>query len=420
MFNLTASLSFTESEITVKASNANLFNQILQTVTAINNGEAVATSSYSNEDNRDAIEVYEEYCKGVGENLSLISVKNRTSVRNYVRTLFNGKKLNEIDRKAMFEIKNNLDKLPVYLYNKDFYNQKKLLKDLPSYKKSFSTVTPGTQDRIFTMLVAFFNWCVAKGYKDTNPFDKQKLFNEKVQEEKVVAYTQKDLEKLFVGDAFKRFHTRFSARYWIPLFSLYTGARRSEIAALDVDDIKTDKFGRWYISVNTNSKVPGKKKLVKNDHSARLIPIHNKLLELGFKRYFETIKEEGYPVLFPDVVIKSKGLVDGDAISVPFSTYRQELKIEGHKTLHSLRHNAVACLKHKKCHLPDIQQLIGHAFGNITFDVYGEPSDMSEMFDLVNKIDYNLNIESWSDSELKKHTRERVWNKTKTNLRINS
>ena len=157
------------------------------------------------------------------------------------------KKLSEIDRKAMFDIKNNLGKLPVYLYNKDFYNQKLLLKDIPSYKPSFTTVTSGTQERIFTMLISFFNWCVAKGFKESNPFDKQKLFNDKSKEEKVVAYTQKDLEKLFVGDNFKRFSLRFSARYWVPLFSLYMGVRRSEIAGLDIDDVKKDKFGRWYI-----------------------------------------------------------------------------------------------------------------------------------------------------------------------------
>ena len=75
MFNLTASLSFTESEITIKASNSDLFNQILQTVTAINNGQQVALSNNSNEDGREAIEVYEEYCKGIGENLSVISIK---------------------------------------------------------------------------------------------------------------------------------------------------------------------------------------------------------------------------------------------------------------------------------------------------------------------------------------------------------
>ena len=92
MFNLTASLSFTESEITIKASNSDLFNQILQTVTAINNGQQVALSNNSNEDGREAIEVYEEYCKGIGENLSVISIKNRTSVRGYIRALFNGKK----------------------------------------------------------------------------------------------------------------------------------------------------------------------------------------------------------------------------------------------------------------------------------------------------------------------------------------
>ncbi len=418
MFNLTASLSFTESEITIKASNSDLFNQILQTVTAINNGQQVALSNNSNEDGREAIEVYEEYCKGIGENLSVISIKNRTSVRGYIRALFNGRKLSEIDRTAMFDIKNNLGKLPVYLYNKDFYNQKLLLKDIPSYKPSFKTITSGTQERIFTMLISFFNWCVAKGFKENNPFDKQKLFNDKNKEEKVVAYTQKDLEKLFVGDDFKRFSLRFSARYWIPLFSLYMGARRGEIAGLDVDDVKRDKHGRWYIQINKNSKVPGKKKLVKNDHSTRLVPIHDKLIELGFERYVQTIKAEGYPVLFPDLIIKRNGLVDGDALSIPFLEYRKELKIEGHKTLHSLRHNAVTCLKHKKCHLPDIQQLIGHAFGNITFDVYGEPSDMSDMFELVNKIDYELNLEPWSDSELKKHTRERVWSKSKTNLQI--
>lgn len=419
MFNLAASLSFAESEVIVKANDPILFGQIVQTVTALNQGESVDISGNSEEDDRLAFEVYLEYCQGVGENLSVISVNNRLSVRCYARVLFENKKLFQIDRKAMFEIKNNIPKLPVYLYAKDFYKGNLFLKDLPSFGKTLKTIPSSSQERIFKTLTSFFNWCVSKGYKINNPFDKQKFFCEK-KDDKVVAYTQADLKALFEGDAFDKYTYNFSCRYWASLISLFMGARRGEITALDLSDVIVDKSGRWYLYIRKDTSVPNKKKLVKNSHSVRLIPIHQKLMELGFDRYYQTIKNEGYPVLFPDINIRSTGLTDYDCLSISFANYRRALKIEGHKTFHSLRHNAISCLKHKKCHLPDIQQLVGHAFGNITFDIYGEPSDMTDMVNLVNKISYDLDIKPWQDSSAKKHTRERVWNKSKINLRINS
>ena len=417
MFNLSASLSFNESEVVIKSSNSTLFNQLLQTITAINNGEKITTESNTNEDDRLVSEVFAEYCKGTGENLSVISLKNRTSVLGYATALFDGKKLNQVNRQTVFDVKKNLGKLPVYLYNKSFYKQKKLLKDLGELPQPYKTINAKSQERIFSILISFFNWCVAKGYKETNPFDKQKIFCE-IKEDKVVAYTQEDLEKLFNGKPFEEFTERYSSRYWVTLMSLYTGARRGELVALEVKDIIVNKQGQFFMYINKESSIKNKIKLVKNSHSVRLIPIPNKLMELGFREYYETIKREGYLPLFPDLRIKPNGIVSFDALTNCFFLYKKTLDIKGHKTFHSLRHNAISCLKHKKCLLQEIQQLVGHAYGNITFDVYGEPSDMSDMVELVNKIEFDLDIKPWHDSPAKKHVREMVWKKSKANLKI--
>lgn len=441
MFNLTASLAFRDSEITIKSQDLSMFNQLVTSMQAIQSqferAEQIlvpqvvpqtvqqiaaptvlptlpATTVNTLEDGRPAIEVYDEYCQGIGENLSPLSLRGRSSFKLYVGVLFGDRPLNTIDRTVVHEIKNNIYRIPIYLYNKDFYAEKKGLSDI---REGMKPITHGTAERLFSMIIAFFNWCVAKGYKENNPFNGQKLFVEK-KREKVETYNKSDFDILFDKTNFERFCERFGSRYWITLISLYTGARKGEIVGLDMADVIIDKNGQYYLYVRKETTVKNKVKLVKNSHSIRLIPIPDILMKLGFADYVNTIKAEGYPVLFPDCRIKENGMTDSDAITLAWLKYRQDCKIEGHKTFHSLRHNTVSCLKHKKCLLSDIQELIGHSYGNITFDVYGEPSDISDIVNLVNKVDYGIEHHPWQDTELKRKIRAKAWAKTVEALKL--
>ena len=69
----------------------------------------------------------------------------------------------------------------------------------------------------------------------------------------------------------------YAWRYWIPLIGIYTGMRLNEICQLYVDDVKY--LNRiWYFRL-TNERSD---QSLKNKQSKRLVPIHPKLIELGF------------------------------------------------------------------------------------------------------------------------------------------
>jgi integrase len=65
-------------------------------------------------------------------------------------------------------------------------------------------------------------------------------------------------------------------RFWIPLVLLFTGARSSEVAGLQVDDVIVDHEFPHFIFR------PSETRRLKNLQSKRMVPVHLKLVELGF------------------------------------------------------------------------------------------------------------------------------------------
>jgi integrase len=63
---------------------------------------------------------------------------------------------------------------------------------------------------------------------------------------------------------------------WIPLIALYSGMRREEICQLQCSDIRQVE-GIWVFDINDKGE-----KTTKTEASYRLVPIHSKLLEMGF------------------------------------------------------------------------------------------------------------------------------------------
>ena len=85
-------------------------------------------------------------------------------------------------------------------------------------------------------------------------------------------------------------------RYWVTLLSAYSGARLNEICQLDVIDIQ-ELDGIWTINLNANSA----DKSIKTEAGSRLVPIHPKLMELGFLDYLQMIRNRNHQKLFPNL-----------------------------------------------------------------------------------------------------------------------
>jgi len=166
------------------------------------------------------------------------------------------------------------------------------------------------------------------------------------------------------------------------MLAAYSGARLNEVCQLNVADIqRTD--GIWAINLNADCE----DKSIKTQAGNRLVPLHAKILKLGFLDYVDQIRNEKQQKLFPNLK-KMKSTGYGTMISRWFAKYLKKLGIKKKgKNFHSFRHTVVNKLTNEKVYQPFIRELIGHSHGSITLDVYGgrKPLDvlLSECVQLI-------------------------------------
>ena len=156
---------------------------------------------------------------------------------------------------------------------------------------------------------------------------------------------------------------------FITYIAIYQGMRLKEITQLQKEDII--KIGDILcISVNTNEN-----KTVKTKQSARIIPIHDKLIELGFLDFVNSKENK----LF-------------DISNKNFSTYFRKTyksQINDEKTFYCLRHSFIDALKQNDCKLEHYQAFVGHSSGKdkITMN-YGNPLNTQLLKKLLYFIKY--------------------------------
>lgn len=84
--------------------------------------------------------------------------------------------------------------------------------------------------------------------------------------------------------------------YWVTLLSALSGGRLEELCQFHLhDDLKLHDSGTWVIDINERLDADGvKRKALKRVGSARFLPIHTKLVELGFVEFLQRQKSKGY------------------------------------------------------------------------------------------------------------------------------
>jgi integrase len=123
-------------------------------------------------------------------------------------------------------------------------------------------------------------------------------------ENKQRAFKQHELKRLFEGSEMEAFASDPSKAhcFWLPTVGLYTGARVNEICQLNpqVDIFQDSESGSWCFWINEETDADHRiKKSVKTEDS-RKVPIHKKLIELGFLEYASRMKSAGAKLLFPE------------------------------------------------------------------------------------------------------------------------
>lgn len=164
--------------------------------------------------------------------------------------------------------------------------------------------------------------------------------------------------------------------YWGPLFASASGARREEIMGLELSDIVLDHaVPHFLIQKNGN-------RCLKNAASKRKIPIHSRLLELGFADYVDAMIKKGEEDLFPEFRPNSVAETFGNAFYKPWKVaLDQQLGLSAaRKTFHSFRHRTITSLRHN----PDIpkswvKDLVGHKHRDETDGRYRDPTPLEQL-----------------------------------------
>lgn len=190
-----------------------------------------------------------------------------------------------------------------------------------------------------------------------------------------------ELQTIFEKSAYLIYASGNPARYWLPLLSLYTGARIEELAQLHKSDLSNPQGVRiLHINDLDNKKV-------KSPAGKRFVPIHPVLWDLGWKEYLNDI-ERLYPneiMVFPHLVNTKNGY--SAAVGKAFNTYLQKLAIkkigddQRKKVFHSFRHTMNNEMFTNGVSLEKRCELVGHELNNVNSRVYTQTTPHKVLMD---------------------------------------
>lgn len=141
--------------------------------------------------------------------------------------------------------------------------------------------------------------------------------------------------------------------YWLPLMSLFSGARLSELANLPVDRFREIEGIKVY---RIDAVEVGES--VKTTASKRTVPIHSTLLELGLWDYVESLKTRGNEFLLPHRPAACRGKSVGDQWGKWVDRCGFE---DSQMVFHSFRSTAITDLHNSDAGHAKIRQTTGHA-----------------------------------------------------------
>ena len=273
-----------------------------------------------------------------------------------------------------------LQKLPTNMEKSPMFRGKSIQQILAM--KPTATLSASTVNKIMDRIMAMWAWCIRRNLATSNPFTDLQLKNKSLASGARSAFTKSEVNALL-----PEFDHEQPARYWVTWIAAYTGMRQNEICQLHTADIR-EISGVWVFDVNARDD-----KKLKNLFSARLVPLHRKLIELGFLEYMRKVKAQKSLQLFPELKKGRDG--HGREISRWFAEHRASVGIADRgKDFHSFRHSAATQLKNAAVPEPVAAALLGHSTAGITYSRYGKEYELRTLNEAIQKIGYSIPVQS--------------------------
>ena len=218
-------------------------------------------------------------------------------------------------------------------------------------------------------------------------------------EDKQRAFRPEELQRLFLGEEMQSFATDpdHAERYWLPLLGLHTGARINELCQINPaeDWITPDGIHCLHITTETEAGEDITKSI--KTGTPRIVPIHPKLIELGFLGYLERTKAIGVGRLFP--AFKPKMGNAGDRAREWFASLivkaglRDDTPFAKITGFHAFRHTLITyAANHDDPSMEAaIDQITGHvSHGSTVKRGYISSRSARKAYETIRKVDFGL------------------------------
>jgi integrase len=215
-----------------------------------------------------------------------------------------------------------------------------------------------TVKNLFVPLQSLLNVAVDSGKLKANPWAGLRIDTSDSTQR--LPWRTEDLKKLVSAN-----NIRTDAGRWLLPLGLYTAARIGELAQIELADIQ-QVDGVWCIEVHDRKSEGHQKRTVKTKAGKRLIPITQRLIDLGFLKHVEAAREAGERFLFPAFIQGGKRL-PSELAGADFLKLREDsgVAIDERWTFHSLRHNGRSMLAAAHVNDQIIDKLVGHESGTV-------------------------------------------------------
>jgi len=244
-------------------------------------------------------------------------------------------------------------------------------------------------------LKGFFKAMQGAGYypHDDNPAQGQVVYGTREKRQRralgFVAYPLAHIQKLFAPKALE---TLSAEARWGVMVGLYTGARVSEVGQLALADFM-EVQGLPCIRITDD----GKGQSLKNDASARIIPIHPDLVSLGINERVNALRAKGETRFFPNLKI---GAVNGAGqwLSKAFSRHIANLGVKpagkGRYGFHSLRKTVVQTLQGAGVASELRAAYVGHELDDEHHTTYSAPPTMLQLLNAIQGMGWGLDLKA--------------------------
>ena len=203
-------------------------------------------------------------------------------------------------------------------------------------------------EKYLAFVQVVFSYAVNNGLVEVNPCTGVRAASNttELEDVSVLPFSKEDLSVIFQRSGLYHPHgcgavgrlyaskSKLLDYRWLVLLALYTGARIEELAQLDRQDVRQEA-GVWFIHIRAEMAT-GRR--VKNRASIRKVPLHSRLLELGFLDFAR--QGEGTGKLFSLLSDKQDGGKRSNAFSQWWRRFLASLDLENgdRKHFHSFRH----------------------------------------------------------------------------------